>query len=120
MARLPSRAMPARTARLEAKQKPIRYINWEGMEPRYASNFALSATAQETVLTVATIAPPVILRDEDWHGVKSVDALVVARLVLTDQHMEELIDLLARTYNERVGKEVYRKEAAGKSESEES
>lgn len=90
---------------------PIKFINYENYEPKYANTIVLTASqAEEFQLTFGTVAVPPFLRDDEWRAVKSIDAYTIARILLSRRHLAELMDLLIGAYNNSVGSTVYRKE----------
>ncbi|MHB8382635.1 MAG: hypothetical protein ACYDC3_09910 [Candidatus Binataceae bacterium] len=72
---------------------------WPDLEkhPAMAANgFLLQQTGQEFILTVGFTAPPFFSTPEEAMKVKTVEAQIIARLVLTPTRAVELLGLLQR------------------------
>jgi hypothetical protein len=84
-------------------------IQWEGVEECpliFSNNMLVQHTEHEFIITFAQVHPPLVLRDEDLAGIKSVRARAAVRVVLPPTRVPELIRILTENrekYIRRMG-----------------
>ena len=81
------------------RRVPLVYIGIEDVPMQYANQFIIQFQQDEFILTVAQLAPPVVLgsdeeRQEQVSQITHVPVKVAARFALTRARMAELVQLL--------------------------
>ena len=80
-------------------------IKWEGVEECplvFSNNMIVQHTEHEFFITFAQIHPPLVLRDEDVAGIKSVRAKAAVRVVLPPTRVPELIRILTENHEKYI------------------
>jgi len=95
--------------KLPQKSVPLAFIGADETPMLYANHFVIQNQQNEFILTVGQIAPPMLMgtdeeKAEQLEQVDYVPVKVVARIVVTETRLKELIDVLQtnlKGYQER-------------------
>ena len=97
------------TENADVKALPLKWVVPEDLVSRYANNFTIQHTDYEFVISFFETFPPLVLgspdeRQAQLEQIESVPAKCVARIVISPERVQDLIQILAanlETYHSR-------------------